>query len=51
MTAAIIKAVPTSKTECCLINMVDNMMDTQRKSEETRIHFLFVSRLFFTMAK
>ena len=37
MIAAIMKAVITSNMECCLINMVDRMMEIHRIKEPVRI--------------
>ena len=35
-----INAVTTSKTECCLMNMVDNIIERLKTKEEAWSHFL-----------
>jgi len=50
MTAAMINAVVTSNTECCLINMVDKIIETHKTNEQARIPFFFSSRALFITA-
>jgi len=36
--------------ECCLINMVDRMMDTHKTSDPRTVHFLFLKLGAFRIA-
>ena len=50
ITAAMMKAVVTSNTECCLISIVDKIIETHKHSEQARIPFFFSSCALFITA-
>lgn len=49
--AAMIKAVVTSNTECCLINIVDKIIEEANRNDEIRMMGLFLKQLLRAMAK
>lgn len=50
ITAAMINAVVTSNTECCLISIVDKMIEMHKTNEQVRIPFFFSRCALFITA-